>query len=135
MLIIWELVGDEEIIAQLPSEWSEDAVARAPENAARYEALQRRLVDANERRRAAKEKIEGYRSMVKLVGAFGEEGRLQGNLVTKGGEVENELERMRMLMLRVERGLEGLEEREGGYAMDVDVDEDEDRNLKAILGT
>jgi len=93
----------------------------------------------DERRRVAREKVERYRAFKKLLDPFeGEEAGLQRNLVVKGGELEGELERMRMLMLRVERGLEGLGEQEdgGGEEMDVDIDVEEEgeAKLRRLLG-
>lgn len=130
-------LGKEEIISQLPEEWSPEAEAKAPEEAARYKELQSRLVELNEKRKAARERVEQYRAAKKLLEPFeGEDAGLQENLVTKNGQVEQELERMRMLMLRVERGIMGLEDR-GGDEMeldvDVDLDEDENRKLLALL--
>lgn len=63
----------------------------------------------------------------------GEDAGLQDNLVTKNGEVEKELERMRMLMLRVERGIMGLDEKESRDEMDIDLDEDKERNTFNLL--
>ncbi|KAG9243895.1 kinetochore Sim4 complex subunit Fta4 [Calycina marina] len=117
------------IITQLPPEWSEEAFITAPSNAAKYEELQQRLAAANKKRRAAKEKLEQYRRMKDMVSLF-EGGDVQQNLVVKNGEVEKELERMRMLMLRVERGLSGLGEREGREEMEGifgDDDEEEEK--------
>lgn len=73
--------------------------------------------------------------MKELIGMFGEEGGVQDNLVTRNGEVEKELERMRMLMLRVERGVEGLEQskrlvdEENG----MDWEEEDHERLQSIL--
>lgn len=132
-------IGKEEIIEKLPEEWSEEAESRAPEEAAKYKELQQRLMELNKKRKIARERVEQYRAAKKLLEPFeGEDAGLQSNLVTKNGEVERELERMRMLMLRVERGVMGLErrERKGGDEMDVDVDleAEEERKVAALLG-
>ena len=137
MLIFLGVTGKENIITQLPEEWSPEAETKAPEEAARYKELQARLVELNERRKVARERVEQYRAVKKLLEPFeGEDAGVQENLVTRNGEVESELERMRMLMLRVERGIVGLDER-GGDEMDVDGDvdleEDESRKLLALL--
>lgn len=114
--------------------WSEEAEEKAPDDAARYEELQARLVQLNERRKAARERLEQYRTASRLLEPFhGEDAGLQDNLVTRNGEVEKELERMRMLMLRVERGMMGLGERGSRDEMDIDVDEDKDRNALNLL--
>jgi hypothetical protein len=80
--------------------------------------------------------VEQYRAAKRLLVPFeGEEAGLQDNLVTKNGEVEKELERMRMLMLRVERGLQGLKERQHGDEdeMDINVEEEGQKRLLALL--
>ena len=90
----------------------------------------------NEKRKVARERVEQYRAAKKLLEPFeGEDAGLQENLVTKNGQMEKELERMRMLMLRVERGIMGLQDN-GGEEMDIDVDleEDEKSKLMALLG-
>lgn len=128
----------------MPEQYSENAAERAPEQAARFVELQGRLKEASERRTAAREKVEEYRRMMGLLRPLGAEGNVQENLVTRNGEVEKELERMRMLMLRVERGMGGLERGAAGAdgedigddrAMDVDWEEDADRRVERILST
>lgn len=69
-----------------------------------------------------------------MVDDFGEGGRVQDNLVTKNGEVEKELEKMRMLMLRVERGMEGLDRsRDRDASENMDWEESADQALQAVL--
>jgi hypothetical protein len=83
----------------------------------------------NDRRKAARDRLEQYKAVSKLLEPFrGEDAELQHNLVTKNGEVEKELERMRMLMLRVERGMMGLGEEARKDEMDIDIDEDREKN-------
>lgn len=81
--------------------------------AAHYASLQSRLVELNARREAAREKLESHKRLKALVDLFAAEAGVQENLVGRNGEVEMELERMRRLMVRVERGLGKLGEREG----------------------
>lgn len=53
--------------------------------------------------------------------------------MTRKGEVEVELERMKLLMVRVQRGVQGL----GGVEvedMDIDVEGHEQRSVLALLG-
>jgi hypothetical protein len=103
--------------------------------------LQSRLAALNEKRRAARERVEQYRAAKGLLEPFEDVEGVQGNLVVKNGEVERELERMRMLMLRVERGITGWEGRGGGgdegdevdVDADVDLDEDGDKKVEALL--
>ncbi|KAI9643777.1 hypothetical protein NHQ30_007126 [Ciborinia camelliae] len=120
-------------IEKLPEEWSEEAETRAPTQAAKYKELQSKLMELNEKRRAAKERLEQFKTAKKLLEPFDEaEKNVQENLVTKNGEVEKELERMRMLMLRVERGIVGLEGRDGEDHMDVDFQEDDREKLRFL---
>lgn len=96
------------------------------------------MSELNERRRQARERVEGYKAFKGVLDLLaGEEAGLQENLVTKNGEVEEELGRMRRLMLRVERGINGLEEKETGEGDDMDVDgEDiEEQKVLRLLGS
>ena len=127
-------LGKETVIESLPEEWSEEAEERAPDDAARYRELQQRLADLNERRKAARDRLEQYKTAEKLLDPFhGEDAELQGNIVTKNGQVEKELERMRMLMLRVERGMTGLGGEGGTDEMDIDVSDDNRRSTLNLL--
>ncbi|KAM3076302.1 hypothetical protein ACMFMG_006194 [Clarireedia jacksonii] len=124
-------------IESLPLSWSEEAETKAPAQAARYTVLQQKLVALNERRNAVKERLEQCRAAEKLLRPLEEaSGCVQENLVTRGGEVERELERMRMLLLRVERGLVGVrgaeEEGEGEREMEDEFVEDEGGKLRAL---
>ncbi|EKD12875.1 uncharacterized protein L3040_007032 [Drepanopeziza brunnea f. sp. 'multigermtubi'] len=124
---------EESVIEQLPEAWGEEASTKAPEQAAKYAELQQRLTALNEQRRVARERVERYRRMRDLVGLLGEDAGVQENLVTRNGAVEVELEKMRRLMLRVERGVGALEERGEGAEMDLDG-EDEEGKILALLG-
>ena len=118
----------------MPEEWSEEAETKAPEQAAKYKELQGRLMELNEKRRVAKEKLEQYKIAKQLLEPFdGPDAGVQDNLITKNGDVEKELERMRMLMLRVERGIMGLDEKDVGDDMDIDLDENEEEKILALL--
>jgi Kinetochore complex Fta4 of Sim4 subunit, or CENP-50 len=127
-------LGKETVIESFPEEWSEEAEEKAPDDAARYRELQQRLADLNERRKAARLRLEQYKTAEKLLEPFhGEDAGLQDNIVTKNGHVEKELERMRMLMLRVERGMMGLGGEGGTDEMDIDVSDDKKRSALNLL--
>lgn len=96
----------------MPEQWNEEVESKAPEQAAKYKELQQKLVELNERRKGAREKVENYKALKQLVDLLGEDAGVQDNLVTKNGEVEIELEKMRRLLVRVERGIGGLEEKQ-----------------------
>ncbi|TGO29671.1 hypothetical protein BPAE_0012g00250 [Botrytis paeoniae] len=120
-------------IEKLPDEWSEEAEMKAPKQAAKYKELQNKLLGLNEKRKAAKEKLEQFKAAKKLLEPFDQaEKNIQENLVTKNGEIEKELERMRMLMLRVERGIVGLEGKDREDHMDVDLEEDDREKLRFL---
>lgn len=79
--------------------------------------------------------MQRYEAARALLEQFGAVQDVQENLVARNGAVERELERMRMLMLRVERGVGRLEGKGGreGEEMDVDVEGDGDRKVLALL--
>ncbi|KAJ8059519.1 hypothetical protein OCU04_011177 [Sclerotinia nivalis] len=81
----------------------------------------------------AKERLEQCNAAKKLLEPFEQADKnVQENLVTKNGEVEKELERMRMLMLRVERGIAGLEGEDREDHMNVDFEEDDRERLRFL---
>jgi predicted transcriptional regulator len=121
----------------LPEEWSEEAQTKTPEQAQKYKELQQRLAELMERRKQAREKVKGYKDFKGVLDLLaGEDAGVQQNLVTKNGEVEEELEKMRRLMLRVERGMNGLEEKGAGDGDGMDVDEEgfEEGKILRLLG-
>jgi len=62
------------------------------------------------------------------------EGGLQGNLVTKHGEMEEELEKMRMLMLRVARGVDLLDDKgEDDEEMDGEWEKEEEAKVMRLI--
>ncbi|CZS96074.1 uncharacterized protein RAG0_05529 [Rhynchosporium agropyri] len=112
----------ESVIDQLPEEWSENASTKSPEQAAKFTELSQRLTALNEKRRIARERLERYKRLQEMVSLLGEDAGVQDNLITRNGEVEVELEKMRRLMLRVTRGVGALEGKGQGEEMDVDVE-------------
>ncbi|KAH7419862.1 kinetochore Sim4 complex subunit Fta4 [Cadophora sp. MPI-SDFR-AT-0126] len=128
---------DESVIEQLPEEWSENASTTSPEQAAKFTELSQKLTALNEQRRLAKARLERYKQFKEMVGCLGEDAGVQDNLVTRNGEVEVELEKMRRLMMRVERGIEAVDGKVSGDDMDVDIegeDEDEGKILALLSG-
>lgn len=110
---------------------------KAPEQAQKYKELQQKLAELNERRKQARERVDGYKAFKDVLDLLaGEVAGLQENLVTKNGEVEEELEKMRRLMLRVERGMNGLEEKGADEEDEMDLDEEgiEERKILRLLG-
>lgn len=126
--------GNESNISNLPEQWSDEAATLAPEQAAKFQSLQQRLTELNEKRKSAKERLEQYKAAKKLLEPFEDiETSVQENVVTKNGEIEMELERSRMLMLRVERGISGLDDRDEDD-MELDLEQDQQKRLAAFLG-
>lgn len=130
------LIGDKNVIEQLPEEWSENASTTAPEQAAKFTELSRKLTELSEQRRIAKERVVRYKHFKEMLALLGEDAGVQDNLVMRNGEVEVELEKMRRLMLRVERGVGALEGKGQEEEMDVDVEfeGEEEGKVLALLG-
>lgn len=131
----WRNVGadyaDAGVISSLPPAWeSERQAAAFPLEAERYAELAGRLRGLAARRDEARARVERLRRMRALLapfdsngtdGAGGDEGSsfaplggVQENLVTRDGEVEKELERMRMLLVRVGDKVARLKGKEAG---------------------
>jgi hypothetical protein len=122
-------------IAGLPSRWpdAEDDSRRRSEYAAKVE----RLKELDSQREELKSRVSAYRALhsvlvSNLVGSGEGDAAevMQPNLVARGGELERELERMKMLLVRVRGRVEGLppqadaERREGD-----EESKDEDKDL------
>ncbi|OIW29023.1 hypothetical protein CONLIGDRAFT_633237 [Coniochaeta ligniaria NRRL 30616] len=111
-------LAESEVIESLPPTWeSEQDVNAHPMEAKRYSELVSRLQELNERKRQAESTVARLRQMRDLLEPFqaDEDGRgVQENLVTRDGEVEKELERMRMLLARVGGRVGHLLEQTGG---------------------
>lgn len=147
------VIDTSEAIDALPPAWeSERDVEAYPMEARRYSELVSRLHELNERKKQAESTVARLQQMRDLLDPFqaDEEGRgLQENLVTRDGEVEKELERMRMLLARVGGRVGHLLEqsgdaREGSVASDLfggdgtavmvdDVDDQEKRKVGDLL--
>lgn len=132
-LTVGHNLSSPEAIDDLPEKWPVDAeVERSPSEAARYEELVSRLKGLSERRREMEGELARLKGMRELMEPFegGTEG-VQDNLLTRGGEVERELERMRILLARVggrvghllERREEDGSDRGGGVVEEVEVEE------------
>lgn len=150
------------VISALPQTWESELEATAqPLEAKRYAELVERLQDLSARKEAAEARVRRLRKMRALlapfsvaehdhaadsgeVSSFTAANGVQENLVQRDGEMEKELERMRMLLVRVGDKVARLREREGsdddlfgdgdGDAMAVDdVEVEERRKVDALL--
>lgn len=97
-------VAADDAIEELPASWPIDAdLDKYPEAAEQYEAIVLRLTQLSEERKQIRLRVEQLRHMRDAVQplAATDETSIQDNLVTRDGPVEKELERMRILLVRV----------------------------------
>lgn len=105
----------------------------------RYTELRCNLVELNRRRDVIKKRLEKLDSIRDILKFFESPMEIQKNLVTRGGELEQELERMCRLMLRVERGLNtgnllhSNSETDVEHDDQVDLNEFEERKLLRLI--
>lgn len=128
--------GLDKSIQGLPESWDDEVqLQRAPEKAKRYQELQSRLIELGLRRKQALEKVERYKALKELLKPFEEpKNTIQPNLVTKDGELGKELDKMRILMARVSRRIQGLGDISGAREDEMDLDgPDEEQKLQGIL--
>ncbi|TQS37411.1 hypothetical protein Golomagni_02117 [Golovinomyces magnicellulatus] len=143
-----------EIIEQLPDEWpygDDDDETRREKNKDRVEEedesekfslqkyvdLRTKLSQLNIRRNSLHHRVEILKKLQNAVNLLNRPDDIQANLITRGGELEQELDRMCRLMLRVERGISAgdLTRREpiGGEPSDLDqMDFDEYEESKVL---
>ncbi|ORY56322.1 kinetochore Sim4 complex subunit Fta4 [Pseudomassariella vexata] len=124
-------------IAGLPPTWATHRPSEAeahPVEARRYTDLQAQLISLSGRRAATKARVERLRHMDGLLAPF--QAGVQENLVTRNGEVEQELERMRVLLIRVAGRVEqlpGTEMMEGEPTEIDDLEEMERTKVASLL--
>lgn len=152
-----------EVVTSLPPSWESEREATAlPLEAKRYTELVERLQELSARKQEAEKRVKRLRLIkaqlepFKIVDSAATDATddgssvaavngVQENLVQRGGELEKELERMRMLLVRVGDKVARLKEREGSDddlfgdrdldAMVVDdVEMDERRKVEAMMG-
>ncbi|KAI0376860.1 kinetochore Sim4 complex subunit Fta4 [Hypomontagnella monticulosa] len=132
--------ASDDIIASLPSTWDQHSPSQSeahPPEAQRYADLVSSLTSLATRRREARDRLERLRRMRALLAPVSSEpgavdstegiNKVQPNLVTRDGDLEKELERMRMLLVRVAARVDRLP--------DLDPEQDEDvamEDLEAV---
>ncbi|KAI9878051.1 MAG: hypothetical protein M1830_002066 [Pleopsidium flavum] len=128
-------------IANLPEEWpdeggeDESGLQRFGESK-RYQQLQARLVALNAQRQTQKHKLAQYRQLQQMLEPFkNPQVDIQPNLVTRDGELEKELDRMRILIARVSNGMQGREE-DGSVGGELEEEEEKstEEKLAGVLG-
>ncbi|KAI3322592.1 kinetochore Sim4 complex subunit Fta4 [Xylariaceae sp. AK1471] len=131
----------DEAITSLPSTWDAQKPREAsdhPLEAHRYAELATALTSLSARRREARERVERLRRMAALLAPFESSDNdnitqsndqnetphtsmgtsVQENLVTRNGEVERELERMRLLLARVAGRVAQLPDKSGATSIE-----------------
>lgn len=111
------MTADESVIENLPSTWaSEKDTTEYPLEAQRYNDAIQPLTTLNSQRKDIKLRVERLRRLKETIdplktsdGGVG----IQENLATRNGPVEKELERMRMLLIRVTGRVGTLKEDKG----------------------
>jgi hypothetical protein len=97
--------ADNEVIVALPPTWlTESEAEEHPLETKRYSELAARLLLLNDRRKEVLERVERLRRMDALLDPFRSDSLGQGvqeNLITREGEIERELQKMRVLLARV----------------------------------
>lgn len=124
-------IADDKAIESLPSIWPIDKdVTNKPMEAKFYADAISRLTALNDERKEVKRRVERLRRLKSVIdplqtkdGASG----IQENLITRNGEVEKELEKMRMLLVRVAGRVGTLPE-----ATKVKKEEDEVKPLSSL---
>lgn len=120
---------------ELPETWDDEDEADEAKKA-RYEEYVSSLQSLNSRRKEIKEKVARYKMFIELLEPFKNPTEtIQGNLVARDGELEKELERMRLLVARVRGRVEVLPAGvDGDLAEDMDVDlPDEEKKLASLM--
>ncbi len=92
----------------------------------------------NARRTELRERVARYKALKEMLLPFeNAKENIQPNLITRDGEMERELERMRMLIARVTGRIQALPERTADpdeREMDVDDVLDEQRKVNELFG-
>jgi Kinetochore complex Fta4 of Sim4 subunit, or CENP-50 len=92
------------------------------------------LRDLDERRKAMREKVAGYKRLKEMLEPFENATEaVQPNLVARDGDLEKELEKMRLLVARVRGRVEALPENTvAEEEMEIDVP-DEGQKIAALF--
>lgn len=151
--LLTPLPASDSAIAALPPTWDHiDAheTQSRPAEAAYYDEVQTRLTELSARRVETRARVERLRAMQNLLQPFrgdasadneeadeaSQNKKLQENLVTRNGEVEKELERMRVLLVRVAGRVGQLpaqNSEEDDTAMIGDLDKAERGKVQSLL--
>ncbi|KAB8232657.1 hypothetical protein ETB97_009306 [Aspergillus alliaceus] len=104
-------------ITQLPVELEDQSASE--EERRRYQELRERLVTLDNQRRRRRLRLDQLRRLQRLLEPFQEpQQNIQPNLVTRNGELMQELEKMRMLVARVGGRIQQSKKQHGGSQED-----------------
>ena len=117
---------EEKAIDTLPPTWLLDKdITDHPMEAKHYADAVQRLTTLNTQRREIRQRVERLRRLKATVEPLQTEDGgvgIQENLVTRGGDVEKELEKMRVLLVRVAARVGSLPTTEGPREGEGDVE-------------
>ncbi|KAI9900126.1 hypothetical protein N3K66_004388 [Trichothecium roseum] len=118
-------LADQAVIATLPETWSDEKeVSSRPTEAKRYADAVQQLLALNQQRSELKQRVERLRNMKTTIDPLqtteGGAG-IQENLVTRNGEMEKELEKMRILLARVAGRVGALPDKPSSRNNDTDL--------------
>ncbi|KAL2006401.1 hypothetical protein VTN00DRAFT_9069 [Thermoascus crustaceus] len=93
-------LSNHQSIAKLPEEWEDENASE--EDKLRYQQLRARLVELDSQRQQQRRRLAQYKQLQTLLEPFKDpQKNVQPNLITRDGELGQELDRMRMLVARV----------------------------------
>lgn len=120
------------MIATLPEQWEDEA--EDDEVTGQYAELVGRLQTLDGRRQQLRKKVETYKALKRAIEPFDDpRDNVQQNLITRGGELERELETMRTLLARVAGRMAGLEAPNKERPEDV-IQVVDEQKVRATLG-
>lgn len=100
----------------------------------RYQKLRERLVTLDNQRQQRRRRLEQLRRLQRLLEPFQEpQQNIQPNLITRDGELVQELEKMRMLVARVGGRIQHSKKRFDSQEDPASYQLDSDRKLEALL--
>lgn len=89
----------------MPAEMSRSLLVAIPSDSRlsyRYQQLRQKLMDYDQKRQQRQQHLEQLRYLQRLLGPYQDPQKdIQPNLITRDGELVQELEKMRMLVARV----------------------------------
>ncbi|KAE8401779.1 kinetochore Sim4 complex subunit Fta4 [Aspergillus pseudonomiae] len=119
-------------LTQLPVELEDQSASE--EERLRYQELRERLVTLDDQRQQRRRRLEQLRRLQRLLEPFQEpQQNIQPNLITRDGELVQELEKMRMLVARVGGRIQHSKKRGNSQEDPTSYQLDSDQKLEALL--